>query len=70
VRYWGALALLRCVMSSPAAAVAALEKRQAGLPIAEDEADFGPFVFESAEDQTDDGQPTPPVDRPSRYGNH
>ena len=25
VRYWGALALLRCVMSSPAAAVAALE---------------------------------------------
>ncbi|MDW8467601.1 MAG: hypothetical protein RML35_16020 [Chloroherpetonaceae bacterium] len=24
VRYWGALALLRCVMSSPAAAVAAL----------------------------------------------
>ena len=28
VRYWDALALLRCVMSSPAAAVAALEKRQ------------------------------------------
>jgi superfamily II DNA or RNA helicase len=28
VRYWGALALLRCVMSSPAAAVAALEKRK------------------------------------------
>ena len=29
VRYWGALALLRCVMSSPAAALAALEKRSA-----------------------------------------
>ncbi|HOT90113.1 MAG TPA: helicase-related protein [Anaerolineae bacterium] len=27
VRYWGALALLRCVMSSPAAALAALETR-------------------------------------------
>jgi superfamily II DNA or RNA helicase len=62
VRYWGALALLRCVMSSPAAAVAALEKRQAGLPVAEDEADFGPFVFESTEDQTDDGQPRPPIE--------
>ena len=63
VRYWGALALLRSVMSSPAAAVAALEKRRAGLPVAEeDEADFRPFVFESAEDLTDDEQPTPPLE--------
>jgi hypothetical protein len=31
VRYWGALALLRCVMSSPAAAVAALETRHDAL---------------------------------------
>lgn len=31
VRYWGALALLRCVMSSPAAAVAALEMRHDAL---------------------------------------
>jgi superfamily II DNA or RNA helicase len=30
VRYWGALALLRCVMSSPAAALAALANRGAG----------------------------------------
>ena len=30
VRYWGALALLRCVMSSPAAALAALAKRGTG----------------------------------------
>ena len=62
VRFRGALALLRCVMSSPAAAVAALEKRRAGLPIAEEDAEFAPFVFESAEDQTDDGQPTPPIE--------
>jgi superfamily II DNA or RNA helicase len=62
VRYWGALALLRSVMSSPAAAVAALEKRRTGLPVAEEEVDFSPFVFESADDQTDDAQPTPPLE--------
>jgi superfamily II DNA or RNA helicase len=62
VRYWGALALLRCVMSSPAAALAALANR-AGAQLAEDEErEFGPFVFESAEDRTDDESPTPAVD--------
>jgi superfamily II DNA or RNA helicase len=61
VRYWGALALLRCVMSSPAAAVAALETRHEALAAGEDEADFRSFIFESAEDRTDDEQPTPPV---------
>lgn len=61
VRYWGALALLRCVMSSPAAAVAALEARHHALASGEDELDFRTFVFESAEDRTDDEQPTPPV---------
>lgn len=40
VRYWGALALLRCVMSSPAAAVAALETRHEALAMGEDETDF------------------------------
>ncbi|HDN67949.1 MAG TPA: DEAD/DEAH box helicase, partial [Firmicutes bacterium] len=35
IRYWTALALLRCVMSSPAAALAALEKRVKGLPMDE-----------------------------------
>lgn len=63
VRYWGALALLRCVMSSPAAALAALETRherlEEGLP--PDEVDFRPFVFESAEDRTDDDSPVPPM---------
>jgi superfamily II DNA or RNA helicase len=62
VRYWGALALLRCVMSSPAAAVAALANR-AGVSLAEgEEREFGPCVFESAEDRTDDESPTPAVD--------
>ncbi len=59
VRYWGTLALLRCVMSSPATAVAALETRHKALASSEDEPDFRSFIFESAEDQTDDGQPTP-----------
>ncbi len=62
VRYWGALALLRCVMSSPAAAVAALESRHDAMPSGDEEPDFREFVFESAEDRTDDDQPTPPVE--------
>ena len=52
VRYWAALALLRCVMSSPAAAVAALDNRQDKLGPEEEDTDFRPFIYESAEDQT------------------
>ena len=62
VRYWAALALLRCVMSSPAAAVAALDRRDGALPESEEEVDYRPVIFESANDQTDDSQPTPPVE--------
>ncbi|GAB4494693.1 MAG: helicase-related protein [Anaerolineales bacterium] len=64
VRYWGALALLRCVMSSPAAALAALETRHGRLEEAAgaDEVDFRGFVFESDNDRTDDEQPTPPIE--------
>lgn len=62
VRHWGALALLRCVMSSPAAALAAVENRHGNLPGGEDEADFRSLVFESDEDRTDDSQPTPAVE--------
>lgn len=62
VRYWGALALLRCVMSSPAAAVAALQSRGRALKEEEEELDFKPFIFESDEDRTDDDLPTPPVE--------
>ncbi len=59
VRYWGALALLRCVMSSPAAALAALETRRQALgePEAEDEIDFRGFIFESDQDRTEDEPP-------------
>ncbi|MFV0442145.1 MAG: helicase-related protein [Planctomycetaceae bacterium] len=62
VRCWGALALLRCVMSSPAAAVAALESRHDSLATSDEDPEFRSFVFESAEDRTDDDQPTPPVE--------
>ena len=61
-RYWGALALLRCVMSSPAAAVAALKSRRLGWSEGDDEPDFHPYVFESDDDRTDDEQPTPPME--------
>ncbi len=61
VRYWGALALLRCVMSSPAAAAAALETRHDALAGSDDEIDFHEFIFESVDDVTDDEQPVPPV---------
>ena len=40
VRYWGALALLRCVMSSPAAAVAALESRHDAMTGSEEDTGF------------------------------
>ena len=56
VRYWAALALLRSVMSSPAAAQAALEKRlgRAGedLESVPEEADddlFAPYVYDPTE---------------------
>src|SRR5574337_295291 len=62
VRYWGALALLRCVMSSPAAALTALDARNEKLPPADEETEFSPFVFESADDRTDDESPIPPVE--------
>jgi superfamily II DNA or RNA helicase len=66
VRYWAALALLRCVMSSPAAAFAALVRRGEGLPDTEDEVEFRQYVFESANEQTDDAPPIPPVQSAER----
>lgn len=66
VRYWGALALLRCVMSSPAAAFEALQKRRESLrnfgEQADEEPDFAPYVFEATQDTTDDETPIPPID--------
>lgn len=62
VRYWGALALLRCVMSSPAAAIAALQSRQEALATEDEDIEFRDFVFESDDDRTNDSQPTPPME--------
>ena len=61
-RYWGAPALLRCVMSRPAAASAALENRHEKLPDGGDEIDFHMSVFEASEEITDDEQPTPAIE--------
>ncbi len=63
VRYWGALALLRAVMSSPAAAVAALRKRINNARPDEAESDFAPYILESSETVTEDEPPTPAVEK-------
>lgn len=73
VRYWAAIAILRCVLSSPAAAEAMLEKRarakQDGSAASEDgEPDemFSAQILDSAEeDQPSDYVPTAPLDDPS-----
>ena len=61
-RYWGALALLGCVMSSPAAATAALQARGGARAAVSDEPDEAaeprwPLV-EASDDRADDDQPT------------
>ena len=64
VRYWGALALLRCVMSSPAAAVAALENRMPeNIPVDQLDEDLNHYVFEATDELTDDETPTPPIEK-------
>jgi superfamily II DNA or RNA helicase len=56
VRYWAALALLRCVMSSPAAAEAAiLERLRRGGAVEPEEADdaaYSPYVYDRTEEET------------------
>ena len=61
VRYWGALALLRCVMSSPAAAVTALRRRAADVVVEEGE-ELRSFIFESSEGSSSDEIPTSPIE--------
>ena len=58
VRYWSALALLRCVSSSPAAAVATLRSR-AAADQAEDEEDVDEVGRRSVLDQGDDDDTVP-----------
>ncbi len=72
IRYWSALALLRCVMSSPAAAQAALEKRirgEEGLTLEEEEASdeaYAPYIYESSERETVDVTPAHIVEEGER----
>ena len=60
VRYWGALALLGCVMSSPAAAVAALAARR-GAKAFDPEAVDQARVVEPSDDRVDDDPPAGPI---------
>jgi superfamily II DNA or RNA helicase len=61
-RYWAALALLRCVMSSPAAAVAALRSRLGQLqdaePEIEDENELAAYVDDPVDKDSTDAQPS------------
>jgi superfamily II DNA or RNA helicase len=73
-RYWAALALIRCVMSSPAAAIATLnrqiDKTAAGEMPEEaiDEALMGAYVCDPTEqEQVVDGAPTMVVERGTRF---
>jgi superfamily II DNA or RNA helicase len=68
MRWWGALALLRCVMSSPRAAVVALQKRRKGEAMvpAEEETDlesYCAYVYEPTDRAPPDEAPTPLLDR-------
>jgi len=62
IRYWTALALLRCVMSSPAAASSALATA-AGLKRAEmvedEKNEFAPFIYEPTDEEVVDAAPSP-----------
>ncbi|NOZ28511.1 MAG: DEAD/DEAH box helicase [Chloroflexi bacterium] len=74
VRYWTALALLRCVMSSPAAAQAALEARVARLeeallqePEEAEDSLFSPYVYDVPDQEaTVDVSPTYVVEEGER----
>lgn len=64
MRWWSALALLRCVMSSPRSAAVALERRRKGQePAPEEEGDEYVYAYEPSEGTPDDETPTPLMDR-------
>jgi superfamily II DNA or RNA helicase len=63
IRYWAALALLRTVMSSPAAASASIQKRLKGSHVdtgAEtlDDSQYSPYIFEESDNDTEDVAPS------------
>lgn len=67
MRYWAALALLRAVMSSPAAAKAALQKRREDThptEASEEEWELGSFVYEPSETPPPEEAPRPLLGHP------
>lgn len=61
IRFWAALSLLRCVMSSPAAAVAALYERAGREGLGEEDVSdemYAPYVYESSDKETLDALPS------------
>ena len=60
IRFWTALALLRCVMSSPAAAITALLMRgkRFGLEYEPEDEAYSPYIYEGSDKETVDVQPT------------
>jgi len=63
LRWWSALALLRCVMSSPRAAAVALEKRRKGeTTTGEDEEDIH-YAYEPTDRPPSDEAPSPLLER-------
>lgn len=64
MRWWSALALLRCVMSSPRAAKVALERRRKGEGVLiGEEADDASYVYEPNDRLPSDEVPTPLLDQ-------
>jgi very-short-patch-repair endonuclease/superfamily II DNA or RNA helicase len=71
IRFWSALALLRCVMSSPAAAQAALLERThrgdgEGIDLEADDDVYAPYIFEPTDEDTLDTQPAHIVEESER----
>jgi len=63
IRFWSALSLLRCVMSSPAAARAALLERAKGEAPSDTEKDvadehYAPYVYDPTDEEAVDVQPS------------
>jgi len=60
VRHWAALAILRCVMSSPASATQTLKKQQLGMLAEEDPTDnsYFPYVYDPTDELQTDVQPS------------
>ncbi|MEJ5349441.1 MAG: helicase-related protein [Desulfosoma sp.] len=65
IRYWAALSILRCVMSSPAAAAAALSKKVAVEAEIQEETDaaYAPFIYDPTDEEPLDVEPSHVVEQ-------